>query len=303
LTFSFGYTGFAPRREIFPAAPLFDFLAAKKEESPFRIAAMGIPFSANANIVYEIPSADGYEVGLAPRHRAFSLDYTENRLDGIFLLPSQILKFNDRRLDMLNVKYLIAGSSSPEFDALTSAKRFPVPFNDGSVAVFENPSVMKRAVIVPAEGVQVLAGLEQQMDALRNPAFDPQSSVIVSALPPPLASLAPGTAPASPSGNSADVTESGINDVSLRTSSSAPGVLVLSQTYYPGWKATVDGSAVEVFPADVTLTGIALPAGSHDVRLVFDPLSFKLGTALSLAAAIIAVACVRIRFTSSSPRS
>jgi hypothetical protein len=303
LTFSYGYTGFAARHEVFPAAPIFEFLAGKAEANPFRIVSMGTPFSPNANIMYEIPSADGYEVGLSPGHRAFSLDYTENRLDGIFLLPSQVLKFSDRRLDLLNVKYLIAGSRSPEFEALSASKRFPVAFNNGAIAAFENQSAMKRAVIVPADGVRMLAALNEQMEALRNPEFDPERTVIVSSFPRSLEPSTAGATPALPPMDAADVTENRINDITLRTSSSGPGVLVLSQTYYPGWKATVDGGAADVFPVDVTLTGIALPAGSHDVRLVFDPFSFKLGAALSLAAAIIAVLCVRIRLTPSAPRS
>jgi len=41
--------------------------------------------------------------------------------------------------------------------------------------------------------------------------------------------------------------------------------MVLSQTFYPGWKALVDGTQTDVFPVDIAPTGIVLSAGTHDV--------------------------------------
>src|SRR5438093_2461075 len=110
LTFRYGYTGFSQRDEIFPPAHVFDFLAKVADPAQYRIASMGVPYSANANIMYGIASVDGYEVRLIAPQRAFSFDYTANRLDGLYFVPPALLRFNDRRLDMLNVKYLVAAS-------------------------------------------------------------------------------------------------------------------------------------------------------------------------------------------------
>ena len=294
LTFSYRYTGFAGRDEIFPRAPVFEFLAKNADPAQFRIAEMGVPYSANANIVYGIASGDGYEVRFIPAQRSFSSDYNDNP-SGLYFTPSLFLRFNDRRLDMLNVKYLVAAGRSPEFDLLNASPRFALAYNNSYVAVFENKSVLPRAFAVPAGGVQLVDGSEKQLETLRNPAFDPNRAVLVSAVPPSLKDSVDASPPNPfPFSSNVALVEGGINEISFRTSTSLRAVLVVSQTYYPGWKATVDGNETEVFPANLTLTGVALPAGVHEVRLAFRPTSFKIGAALSLISCLILAAMAGI---------
>jgi hypothetical protein len=59
-------------------------------------------------------------------------------------------------------------------------------------------------------------------------------------------------------------------------------MLVLSDTYCPGWKASVDGSPQEIYQANYAFRAIPLSAGIHQVRFVYDPMSFKLGAGVSL---------------------
>jgi uncharacterized membrane protein YfhO len=69
------------------------------------------------------------------------------------------------------------------------------------------------------------------------------------------------------------------NNNRLRLQVMAPenGLLVLSDTYYPGWKAFVNGKETKIYKADYTFRAIPLNAGTHRVEFVYDPLSFKLG--------------------------
>jgi uncharacterized membrane protein YfhO len=62
-----------------------------------------------------------------------------------------------------------------------------------------------------------------------------------------------------------------------------PGLLVLSDTFYPGWKAYVDGKKATIYPTDLALRSVFLPAGEHTVEFVFSPGSFKLGSAITIA--------------------
>ena len=285
VTFSYGYMGFAKPDEIFPPAPAFDFLAKQNDPMRFRIAQIGLPYSANANIIYQSSSADGYEV-CPTLPRIFALDFTENRWDGIQFIPERVLNSRDRRLDMLNLKYFILNPNAPEFKQFTVAERFRLVFNNGYVAIFENKSVLPRAFAVPASGVEVIYARKDQLERLRNRSFDPERSVILSA---PLRLAGTSGEPASPLFKSqVELTNGQMNELAFHAQASEPAVLVLSQTYYPGWKATVDGQEVPVFPANLALTGIPLPAGVHDVRFVFQPLSFRVGAALTLMSVMIA---------------
>jgi hypothetical protein len=67
----------------------------------------------------------------------------------------------------------------------------------------------------------------------------------------------------------------------LRTRSEAPSVLVVGEAFYPGWSAYVDGQPARLLRVDVGLRGVALPAGPHEVELIYAPASWRLGIALS----------------------
>jgi len=58
--------------------------------------------------------------------------------------------------------------------------------------------------------------------------------------------------------------------------------LVLSDTYFPGWKAYVDGKEEKIYRANYNFRAIALRAGTHKVAFVYDPLSFKVGTVVTV---------------------
>jgi hypothetical protein len=74
------------------------------------------------------------------------------------------------------------------------------------------------------------------------------------------------------------------NSIELRSRSRTPAFLVLSEIFYPGWKAEIDGATVPIVRTDYVLRGIFLPAGKHRVRFLFRPRSVAVGFALSTAA-------------------
>ena len=74
------------------------------------------------------------------------------------------------------------------------------------------------------------------------------------------------------------------NGFELEATAGPPEMLVVSQIYYPGWKAYVDGRAVPVMRANYALSAIYLPPGPHHVRFSFEPWTFKAGLGLSMLA-------------------
>jgi len=80
--------------------------------------------------------------------------------------------------------------------------------------------------------------------------------------------------------------------VVLDLSAPAPAgaALVVSENYYPGWHATVDGKAAPAIGrADYSLIGVALPAGARHVELNFDDPAYESGKKVTLAALLIAL--------------
>jgi uncharacterized membrane protein YfhO len=70
--------------------------------------------------------------------------------------------------------------------------------------------------------------------------------------------------------------------VTVDADAAAPGILVLSDTWYPGWRVTVDGRPAPLLRADYAFRGVALPAGRHQV--VFTYVSWPTRIGLVLAA-------------------
>ncbi|HMQ55277.1 MAG TPA: YfhO family protein, partial [Anaerolineae bacterium] len=84
--------------------------------------------------------------------------------------------------------------------------------------------------------------------------------------------------------------------LSLSVSTPTPALLVLSEPYYPGWQATVDGQSAPILRANYLLRAIPVPAGEHRIELVFQPWSFTLGAIISLLTLIaVSVTLVLIR--------
>ena len=69
--------------------------------------------------------------------------------------------------------------------------------------------------------------------------------------------------------------------ITYRVTTPTPALLLLSETHYPGWQATVDGQAVPLLRADYVLRAVPVPAGEHLVELTFRPPSFIIGAVIS----------------------
>ena len=77
------------------------------------------------------------------------------------------------------------------------------------------------------------------------------------------------------------------NKFILESYSSQTGFLVLSEIYYPGWKAFVDGKSTKIYRTDSILRGIYLEPGKHSILFRYQPTSFRNGLMITLITLII----------------
>lgn len=75
--------------------------------------------------------------------------------------------------------------------------------------------------------------------------------------------------------------------VQLSVAASAPSYLVASSTYYPGWKASVDGKTAAIVMVGEIFQAVPVPAGSHEVVLSYAPTSLLAGVIVSIASGLI----------------
>lgn len=158
------------------------------------------------------------------------------------------------------------------------------------VVVLENTAAYPRAFLVPrlrtaAEGMS--------LEVMERRPFVPNREVVVAArtLPAADASLAvqplPPDTPAE--GGVARIDRYADTEVEVSVSSPNNGYLVLTDMYYPGWQALVDGVERPILRGDVLFRVVKVPAGTRQVLFRYQPVSVWVGLAVSaLAAALVA---------------
>jgi hypothetical protein len=91
---------------------------------------------------------------------------------------------------------------------------------------------------------------------------------------------------ATPAPTPATLTTDGNETVTVRADAVRPGYLILDDSAYPGWKATLDGRPVPWRPANENFRAVAIPAGRHVISFRYDPGSFVLGAIVSALSAL-----------------
>ena len=85
--------------------------------------------------------------------------------------------------------------------------------------------------------------------------------------------------------------------VAVDVTADAPALLALSEVWYPGWQAAVDGAPAPLLRAYDTLMAVPVPAGAHTVELRFDPPLVKIGLAVSgISLALVVLGLVWTRW-------
>lgn len=83
-------------------------------------------------------------------------------------------------------------------------------------------------------------------------------------------------------GSSIKLTSYAPDVLTYTSQSTADGTVVFSEIYYPyGWKAYIDGKPADIFRANYLLRAMNIPAGQHEIRMVFRPDSIRLGNTVS----------------------
>jgi hypothetical protein len=181
-------------------------------------------------------------------------------------LPDEKIALILKNLDlfgMLNVKYLL--SERPIHDARLEK------VHESDIYIYRNRSCMPRAFLV---STAAHVPHDRIPEALLDPGYDPAETVFLPEPPPRAARLRPRTK---------EVTLTGYHPehVALRTHSDGDAFLVITDSFFSGWTAYLDGEEVKMHRANHAFRAIEIPAGRHEVVFEYRPHSFVIGRALS----------------------
>ncbi len=117
--------------------------------------------------------------------------------------------------------------------------------------------------------------------ALLDPSLDLRAEAILTSPAPPLAAC---------SGDDVNVRRHLPDTVEIEAAMQCRGLVVLSETYFPGWRATVDGSPATIYATDGMLRGVIIEAGKHKIAMQYRPGSVIAGGIMTLLGTLFAVA-------------
>lgn len=161
------------------------------------------------------------------------------------------------------------------------AARWAPVLEQRGVAVVENRRALPRAWLVSEVRS---ASAKQALRTIRGEtreAFDPRKTALVELGEAPL----PKIGKLSP-GDTAKVLAAADGKIVVDTHAARPGFLVVSETYFPGWVATVDGAEVPIYQTDYLLLGVAIPPGAHRVEMRYRAPRATLGLMISSMTAL-----------------
>ena len=119
------------------------------------------------------------------------------------------------------------------------------------------------------------------VNSLRNFSVDPRHTVLLESGT-GASSAQPGTAEAATSGESVVAKEYKSQDLVLDVTATSPGWVILSDAWYPGWEATVNGKSVPVEVADHAFRAVRVDAGQSTLIMQFRPATWAWGSLISL---------------------
>lgn len=151
--------------------------------------------------------------------------------------------------------------------------------HSGDVKVYRNLDVLPRAYL--AGEMAAVADLEAALALLRDHAG--AVTVVEGSLD--------GAQPAGPN-DRAEIVAYSPERVQIRTQSAAPALLVLSDSHYPGWSATVDGAPAAIKVVNGLFRGVATPAGAHEIVFTFEPTGWRVGLGLAALGGLLLAAAV-----------
>jgi hypothetical protein len=202
------------------------------------------------------------------------------------------LASRQRLLDLAAVRFVLAPEkavAATAFREYASAAGLERVAAERELVLFENPRALPRAFVT----YRWLAAPEpaELLAALAAPDFDPLAASYLETGGGDGDTQAPadGSPSAPQRGRAAAILRDEPSLVEIDAELAAPGLLVLADTFYPGWRASVDGKPARILAANHLFRAVALPPGRHRVRFEYAPASLRIGAAASLAGGAVAL--------------
>jgi len=254
-----------------------------QDQTPNRFAGLGLtpfePLPADMGMVFGLYDARGYDYPTEGRYDTLWRRYVNDH--PTIAQPTERADSTPeavRALGLLSTTDLVVSPGDPPL-SVPGLRRV---YDKDDAVIYRNERALPRAFVVDRQ--RTVDGEQAALAAVMEPGFDGRRVAVTEhalrRLPQDSGGGAAGRA------GSARIVSYEAEKAVLTATSSGPGLLVLTDLHYPGWKATVDGREVPIERVNYLLRGVQLQAGTHRVEFTYEPASFRAGWIISLIATL-----------------
>lgn len=280
LRFSNKWMPFDPINLVYPNVPVS--LEFSKILGYNRIVSN---FGEEATNYYKLPSLGGYDAVYIKRYGEFMASLSSGKLQesarSVVNFPNTGID-SPKALNLLGVKYVIYrvsdGRASWTFPFWNyKDKTFSLFFNDATYQILKNNNAFPRAFLV--NKYQVESNSQKILNKMFSKSFDLRNEIILE--------KNPNFKFDQSSTGSAEILSYTPNKIIIKTNSNGNSFLFLSDSFYPGWEAYIDGKKTDVYRADFAFRAVYVSKGPHTIIFIYNPLSFKIGVLLAIFGIIL----------------
>ena len=149
--------------------------------------------------------------------------------------------------------------------------------HSGDVKIYENLDALPRAFFVSNWEWQ--PDVANSVAVLQDPNFDPRQTAVLVGESTENNLIEGGI---STETAVATLTQFAPEQITIQTETADPALLILTEAFYPGWQATIDGNPTAIYQADAYFQAVFVPVGEHEIEFVFEPDSFRYGRMLTM---------------------
>lgn len=269
--------GLIPIKSLNVLAPSRVARFYEKNPGMYRILAPPDLFPVNEGMVYHIYSCTGYDpVGHLSNYERY-FQAAQNSHQG----------YSSNLWRLMNLKFIFSRAALDKPSLKLVDKRVD---KGGAYFIYENRLYLPRAMLL--NEVIYAESNDSILDIIDSPDFEPDKTVVLQKSDDLGIKNSEGDFE-----KDLSIEEYSIDRIKIKLYTSQPGVLFLSENYYSGWKAFLDGRRVKIYRANYTFQAVKVPVGKHTVTFICQPASFLIGSVISIMAIVIFGLSVLLKFT------
>lgn len=287
--FGWKFNTFSSPKYIYPKNPISDFLKMYPND---RFVAEKDIFPANMWVPYKLSAIGGYDSLYPLRTAKLIAVANSGKVDATPQPRWGILNnFSSRLLDVSNVRFLVALKKEPDGKVSSNGQinnsynlgKYQEVYEDNGIVILENKNNLPRTFLTKEvrkasdkEALGLLINDQFPIDKIAITSdyeFSPQSEL--------------------PLIYSSDYNPINNTRIVVNTDSNQDAYLIVSDSYYPGWKVLVDDKESTIHRTNYNFRGVFLQEGKHKVEFIYSPKSLKYGLVISGIAIFVGLIILR----------